>query len=93
MSHLSGHNMQISNSSRTNGSKPAVKYTEYRAEGKGGFEEYSPTTINNKIESGTPPSQPSGRDSTEMDLEAMGVRVDKSYSLQSGNVDAIHRDG
>lgn len=41
----------------------------------------SPTTIDAIIENA--PSR-SPRDSTEVDLEAMGVRVDRSYSVHSG---------
>jgi pheromone alpha factor receptor len=89
ISHLSGHNMQNSNSQRSNPSngsrsnnKTAVSsVTECKCGISGEYGEYSSTTIKNKVECGTPPDR---RDSTEMDLEAMGVRVDKSYSLQSG---------
>ena len=66
-----------------------ARRTDYTAEDeKADFEEFSPTTISNKIESGIPRS---GRDSTEMDLEAMGVRIDKSYSLQSTNGEGVSR--
>lgn len=44
---------------------------------QGSFAPISPTSIDSKIERG------SSRDSTELDLEAMGVRVDKSYTVQS----------
>ena len=44
---------------------------------KGSFAPISPTSIDSRIEHGT------SRDSTELDIEALGVRVDKSYSVQS----------
>ncbi|KAH8589682.1 fungal pheromone mating factor STE2 GPCR-domain-containing protein [Bisporella sp. PMI_857] len=40
----------------------------------------SPTTIDSRIEHG---NKSGVRDSTEIDLEAMGIRVDKSYSINS----------
>src|SRR6266852_3671472 len=76
INHLSGHNFQMSNTPRSNRSNgitkattPSSRRTEYTADDeKADFEEFSPTTINNKIESGNSGSQPSGRDSTEQDL-------------------------
>lgn len=44
-------------------------------ERKGSVGLISPTTIDSRIDG--------RRDSTEIDLEAMGVRVDKSYTVQS----------
>ncbi|RDW62805.1 hypothetical protein BP5796_11107 [Coleophoma crateriformis] len=40
----------------------------------------TPCTIDSRIEN----AQPRARDSTEIDLESMGVRVDRSYSVHSG---------
>ena len=91
INHLSGANMQISNTSpsnRSNGfTRTAVtKHTEYTADDeKADYGHFSPTSVNNKIESGNSGSQQSGRDSTEQDLEAMGVRMDKSYRVESAN--------
>jgi pheromone alpha factor receptor len=95
INHLSGHNIQLSNTPRSYGSNghsktttSSARRTKYTTEDeKADFEDFSPTTINNKIESCTPRC----RDSTEMDLEAMGVRIDKSYSLQSATGDGIPR--
>jgi pheromone alpha factor receptor len=50
------------------------------ADRKGSIAPISPTTIDSRIESA--PFR-GARDSTEMDLEAMGVRVEKSYTIQS----------
>jgi pheromone alpha factor receptor len=47
---------------------------------KGSLAPISPSTIDSIVEA--PPHAP--RDSTELGLEAMGVRVDKSYSFHSG---------
>jgi pheromone alpha factor receptor len=96
INHLSGYNMQMSNTPHSYGSNAhsktttsSARRTDYTAEDeKADFEEFSPTTINNKIESGIPRS---GRDSTEMDLEAMGVRIDKSFSLHSTNGEGVSR--
>ena len=93
---LSGYNMQMSNDPPSYGSSSHYKTTnssprrtEYTTENeKADFEDFSPTTINNKIESGV---HRSGRDSTEMDLEAMGVRIEKSYSLQSTKGEGVSR--
>lgn len=68
---------------------PSTRHTEYTDEEKGEhYGEFSPTTIKNDINCSTP-RETSGRDSTEMDLQAMGVRVDRSYSLQSGKEDRV----
>jgi len=48
---------------------------------KGSIAPISPTTIDSRIEHAT---ESSTRDSTELDLESMGVRVDRSYSIHSG---------
>ena len=93
ISHLSDHNMQVPNSQRSNPSKgscgisgsnnktTASSVSECKCGVHIEYGEYSSTSIKNKVEGGIPPDR---RDSTEMDLEAMGVRVDKSYSLHSG---------
>jgi pheromone alpha factor receptor len=47
---------------------------------KGSLVPINSTTIDSIVEA--PPN--AERDSTELDLEAMGVRVDKSYSVHSG---------
>ena len=48
---------------------------------KGSLAPISPTTIDSRIEH---PSEAAPRDSTEVDLESMGVRIDRSYSIKSG---------
>lgn len=50
----------------------------FSTERKGSTAPISPSTIDTIIE------HASQRDSTELDLEMMGVRVDRSYSVHSG---------
>jgi pheromone alpha factor receptor len=103
ISRLSGYNMRISNNSNSTNSTsscnhcghcrklgmPSTRHTEYSDEEKGQRHGLlGATTIKNEINCGTP-REISGRDSTETDLRAMGVRVDKSYSLQSGKEDDV----
>lgn len=60
--------------------------TQYSTERKGSTAPFSPTTnaIIEKTSSNT------NRDSTEIDLEMMGVRVDRSYSVHSDRMES-HR--
>jgi pheromone alpha factor receptor len=104
ISRLSGSNMHDgSNNSNSSSSSscshcghcrgkrgiPSARHTEYMDVEKGDkYGEFSPATIKNNIESNTP-RETNSRDSTEMDIESMGVRVDKSYSLQSTKEDRI----
>lgn len=89
ISYLSGNNMQIPDTTRSSRGKrsgntmPSSTREDYMSDRKGGFGEIHRSAIDSKVESGASLYAP-GRDSTEMDLEAMGVRIDKSYSIQSG---------
>ena len=98
ISRLSGHNMNISNHSNSTTSSdacshcrygrkrafPTTRHTEYSDEEKGHkYGEFNQTTVKNDIHFSTS-RETGGRDSIETDLQAMGVRVDKSYSLQTG---------
>lgn len=89
LSHLSGsHPSRRGSNPRTNprtlcGSQMSQSTTpssriECLADLKGSLAPISPTTIDSRIEHVT-----SARDSTELDLEAMGVRVYKSYGISS----------
>ncbi|KAF8858881.1 hypothetical protein BDZ45DRAFT_383268 [Acephala macrosclerotiorum] len=59
--------------------------TQYSTERKGSTAPFSPTTNNAIIEKA--PSN-SNRDSTEIDLEMMGVRVDRSYIVHSDRMES-----
>jgi pheromone alpha factor receptor len=102
ISRLSGYNVQISSNNSNTGSYcshcshcqgkrpiPCARHTEYTDKEKGErFGEFGSVTIKNKVECSTS-REINGRDSTDMDLESMGVRVDKSYSLQTGKEDRV----
>jgi pheromone alpha factor receptor len=89
ISYLSGNNMQIPDTTRPSRSKESGNTIlsstreDYVSDRKGSFGEIHRSTIDSKVESGASPYAP-GRDSTELDLEAMGVRIDKSYGVQNG---------
>lgn len=72
-----------SSSSRKFGSQSTAPSSrlEFLTDRKGSLAPISPTTIDSRIEHVPAKAM---RDSTEVDLEAMGVRVDRSYSVHSG---------
>ncbi|KAG0652911.1 hypothetical protein D0Z07_0232 [Hyphodiscus hymeniophilus] len=64
---------------------PAIRHKEYTDVEMGESASnilFSPNTIKSEVNSNGA-LKTNNRDSTEMDLESMGVRVDRSYSLQS----------
>ena len=85
LSHLSGSKSSEHGTatSRKFGSQSTALSSklEFLTDRKGSLAPISPTTIDSRIESALAKAV---RDSTEMDLEAMGVRVDRSYSVHSG---------
>jgi pheromone alpha factor receptor len=72
-----GSNQHQMCSSQFSASTAPSSRLEFANDRKGSFAPISPTSIDSRVEHG--PS----RDSTELDIEALGVRVDKSYSVQS----------
>jgi pheromone alpha factor receptor len=89
LSHLSGSGSKSVDrgleSNRKLGSQsstvPSSSRVEYMTERKASVAPICPTTIDSVIEHAPPHSS---RDSTEVDLEKMGVRVDRSYSVNGG---------
>ena len=72
---------------------PSARATQHDEEKDGNFDQqFNATTTKNEVMCGSP-RETNSRDSTEVDLESMGVRsgvrVVKSYSLQSGKADQI----
>lgn len=76
----SDHSSDASKMSVSQLSHSTSSRVEYLADRKGSLAHVSPTCVDSRVEH----VQRSARDSTELDLEAMGVRVDKSYTVHTG---------